>query len=49
MMMIDSEKLKDWLYCEAAELRDLGRKEAAHEASYVLKHVRLIEQGEIEQ
>ena len=43
---VDIEKLKDWLYYEAAQLRDMGLWREAHEASYVLKHINLVEKGE---
>lgn len=43
---VDIEKLKDWLYYEAAQLRDMGLWREAHEASYVLKHINLVERGE---
>lgn len=43
---VDIEKLKDWLYWEAAQLRDMGLWREAHEASYVLKYINLVERGE---
>lgn len=37
---INADELIDWLICEMTEMRELGLRYEADEASYIIKHVK---------
>lgn len=39
---IDADELERWLEAEITEMREIGCREEANEASYILSHIRKI-------